>query len=63
MNALAIVTVLHSDVWLPLVLYVGPDVLLPLMSALAAIAGAVMMFWRRLVGAAASVWRLVSRRD
>ena len=31
------------------VLYVGPDVLMPLMSALAAAAGFVLMFWRRVV--------------
>lgn len=28
-------------------MYVGPETLMPLASALAAIAGAVMLFWRR----------------
>lgn len=35
---------------LPVVLYIGPDVFLPLTSALAAIAGVLLMFWQRIVG-------------
>ncbi|HET6680170.1 MAG TPA: hypothetical protein VFG84_03150 [Gemmatimonadaceae bacterium] len=31
-------------------MYIGPDALMPLASALAAVAGFVLMFWRRLVG-------------
>jgi hypothetical protein len=31
--------------------YIGPDALMPVASALAAIAGFFLMFWRRLVGA------------
>ena len=30
-------------------MYIGPDTLLPVASALAAIAGIVLMFWRRTV--------------
>ncbi len=30
--------------------YIGPDTLMPIASVFAAIAGFVMMFWRRLVG-------------
>lgn len=33
-------------------MYIGPDSLMPVASAFAAIAGFVLMFWRRLVGAA-----------
>lgn len=33
-----------------LALYVGPDQLLPLTSILGAIGGAIMIFWRQLVG-------------
>ena len=33
-----------------LLLYVGPDALMPLASALAAIGGAVMIFWRQVTG-------------
>jgi hypothetical protein len=32
-----------------LLLYLGPDALIPLASALAAVAGAGLMFWRRTV--------------
>lgn len=32
-------------------MYIGPDALMPLASAFAAIAGFVLMFWRRLIGA------------
>ena len=31
-------------------LYIGPDVLLPIASALAAIAGVLLMFWHKTVG-------------
>lgn len=38
-------------------LYVGPDTLLPLTSILGAIGGAVMIFWRQLVGFFKRVFR------
>lgn len=31
-------------------MYIGPDTLMPIASVFAAVAGFVMMFWRRLVG-------------
>ncbi|MBC7789980.1 MAG: hypothetical protein H7Z74_08535 [Anaerolineae bacterium] len=31
-------------------MYIGPDTLMPVASALAAIAGVLLMFWRRTVG-------------
>jgi hypothetical protein len=31
--------------------YIGPDSLMPVASAFAAVAGFVLMFWRKLVGA------------
>ncbi len=31
--------------------YIGPDALMPLASALAAVGGFLLMFWRRVVGA------------
>jgi hypothetical protein len=34
------------------ILYVGPDQLLPLASIVGAIGGAIMIFWRQVVGAA-----------
>jgi undecaprenyl pyrophosphate phosphatase UppP len=33
-----------------MMLYIGPDVFLPITSALAAIAGVLLMFWHRIVG-------------
>lgn len=35
--------------FLPIVLYIGPDVLMPLASAVAAVVGFLLMFWRRTV--------------
>ena len=35
---------------IPFILYIGPDVLMPLASALAAVVGFLLMFWRRTVG-------------
>ena len=40
------------------IMYLGPDSLMPVASALAAVAGFVLMFWRRLVGAV----RLLAQR-
>ncbi len=44
---------------LAVVLYIGPDVFLPLTSALAVVVGAALMFWQKLVGLFLSVWRSV----
>jgi hypothetical protein len=49
----------HSTVFPVVWLYIGPDVLMPLTSALAAIAGVLMMFWQRVAGL---VGRLIGRR-
>jgi hypothetical protein len=32
-------------------MYIGPDALMPLASAFAAVAGFLLMFWRRIIGA------------
>lgn len=40
----------HPDILPWVILYIGPDVFLPLTSALAAIAGVLLMFWNRFVG-------------
>ena len=39
-------------------MYIGPDTLMPVASAIAAAAGFLLMFWRRLVGAV----RLLAQR-
>jgi hypothetical protein len=67
MNAKDIVTLLHhaaSNHVLPWVLlYIGPDVFLPLTSAIAAIVGVALMFWQRLVDWVRTVWRMMFRRN
>ena len=40
----------HLGALVPAALYIGPDVFLPITSALAAIAGVLLMFWQRVVG-------------
>lgn len=50
--------------WTPwMALYIGPEILLPFASAIAAVAGFVMMFWRRLVGWARRLWDWAFRRS
>jgi hypothetical protein len=41
-------------------LYIGPDVLMPVASAVAAIVGFLLMFWRRTVGFVKVVGRKVA---
>jgi hypothetical protein len=41
---------LHVDQVPWVLLYVGPDVFMPFLSALAAVAGFLLMFWQRVVG-------------
>jgi len=40
---------------LSMILYVGPDQLMPLASVLGAIGGAVMIFWRQVTGVAKKI--------
>jgi hypothetical protein len=52
------------DSLLPIViLYIGPETILPLASALAAIGGVLLMFWQRFVGLVQKLWRLVFRKQ
>jgi hypothetical protein len=44
-------------------LYIGPDQLLPLTSILGAIGGALMIFWRQVVGFARKVGSVFSRKS
>ena len=48
----------HLLTWVAL--YVGPDLLLPLTSALAAIAGVLLMFWNRVIGFVRAGWRRIT---
>lgn len=68
MSEIALVMPLHSESARLLhgfmVLYVGPDQILPFTSALGAILGVVMIFWRRLAGLVRHAWRgLFARRE
>jgi len=45
------------------VLYIGPDQLMPLTSILAAIGGAIMIFWRQVVGVARRVAGIFKRQQ
>jgi len=44
------------------ILYIGPETMLPLVSALAAIGGVLLMFWHRFVGIVRKFWRLIVGR-
>jgi hypothetical protein len=53
-----------ADLILPFVfLYIGPETILPLTSAIAAIVGVLLMFWQRFVGLVRWLWRAVVRRE
>jgi len=43
-------------------LYLGPEVLMPLASVAAAIGGVLLMFWRRVAAGARAVYRFVTRQ-
>lgn len=45
-----------------LLLYVGPDQILPLTSALAAALGVLLMFWQRAVALVRGLWERVFKR-
>lgn len=51
-----------SEVQPLMLLYIGPDLLLPFTSAIAAVVGVILMFWHRLTGWVRSVWRSIFRR-
>lgn len=44
-----------------LVLYVGPDQLMPLTSVLGAVGGALLIFWRQVVGFVKKIGRAFSK--
>jgi hypothetical protein len=46
-----------------IVLYVGPDQIMPLASIFGAIVGLALMFWNRVVGLASRCWAAVVRRS
>jgi hypothetical protein len=53
---------MHDPVLPWILLYIGPEAFLPFTSALAAIAGAVLIFWNRLAGFVRRLWQMLTRR-
>jgi hypothetical protein len=53
----------RSEVQPWMLLYIGPDLLLPFTSAIAATVGVVLMFWQRLTRWVRSFWRMLFRRE
>ena len=43
-------------------LYLGPEVVAPVLSALAALGGVLLMFWRRVAAGTRALFRLVTGR-
>lgn len=43
-------------------MYIGPETMMPVASAFAAIVGFLLMFWRRTVGAIRAAVQLISRK-
>ncbi len=46
---------------IPVALYIGPDVLMPFASAVAAVIGFLLMFWRRVVAVTKKVANAIAR--
>jgi hypothetical protein len=46
-----------------MVLYIGPEVFMPVLSAIAGAVGVLLMFWQRVTGAVARVWRTLFNRE
>jgi hypothetical protein len=42
-------------------MYIGPETIMPLASALAAVTGVLLMFWRRVAGIARMTYQAITR--
>lgn len=47
----------------PVLLYVGPDQMLPLVSVLGAVVGVLLMVWHRVVALGRRVWQRCARKQ
>jgi len=63
MTLVSLASGIHHTIVPWVVLYIGPEAFLPLTSVIVATAGAVMIFWNRLVGFARKLRQMVSRRS
>jgi hypothetical protein len=46
-----------------MILYIGPETMLPLVSAVAAIGGVLLMFWQRFIGLVRKLWGVIVRKQ
>ena len=63
MEFVAVMSSVQADralAWM--LLYIGPDVFMPVLSAIAGAIGVVLMFWQRVTGLFARAWRAVFNR-
>lgn len=51
----------HPLAWM--VLYIGPEVFMPVLSAIAGAVGVLLMFWQRVTGLVARMWRGIFGRQ
>lgn len=61
MHVLALMSPAAPAHLLPMLLYIGPDVFLPLTSALAAILGVLLLFWQKVTALVGRLWRMIRR--
>jgi len=52
-----------AGLWTLMLLYVGPDQILPLVSFLGAIIGVLLIFWRYVVASVRRVWHALVKRS
>jgi hypothetical protein len=45
-----------------MVLYIGPEVFMPFLSAVAGAVGVLLLFWQRVTGVVAKMWRTLFHR-
>jgi hypothetical protein len=55
--------VARNPLWQLVVLYIGPDLILPITSAFAAAAGVALMFWQRLLEVVRRLWHTMFQRQ
>jgi hypothetical protein len=54
----------NLDPLLPIIiLYIGPETMLPFLSALAALGGVLLIFWQRFVALVQRLWRIITRKE
>lgn len=51
----------HVVAWM--ILYIGPEVFMPVLSAIAGVLGVLLMFWQRVTGLVFRVWRSIFERQ